>query len=128
MNFNFTTSPGGRSYLYKDKDPFKLIPKKYTKHFNVIDFVCEMVDPSKRRLTTRERFNLEYKIFLKTLKITEKFVYQHIYKLTPYKALHVIVKGDDNRYELKFSNSYTVKIPKHLFMLFDEKEVKHSNY
>lgn len=112
-----------RVYLGFNSDKIKMIPKRYQKKDKTI-INNSIVDRTKLRLSQIERFNIEYAYFLLELEINDPFVFRVVKNLDVNKVFKVNVKFGDNRYELQYNNSYYIKIPKRLYLLFPDKSTK----
>jgi hypothetical protein len=116
-----------RTYLTnKDKTEKKMIPKKYHV-FSPKEIKAQLEDFKTVYLTMKERFNLDFKLFLDKLKKEEKYAYELIKDAAPKIAYFVKVKHGSNRFELKMSNNISVKITEELYLNFCNKEDKVSN-
>lgn len=96
---------------------------KQVKDINVTD--AQTVKPTTYQDCQKTVFDIKYQKFFTTLDLHTKELIKHLEPLCVYP---VKVKFGENRYELKFTNSYYIKIPKYLYDLFPVKEsVKLSN-
>lgn len=111
-----------RTYLFIGDDKIKMIPAIYH-DLNIEEIVNSILDKSRKFLTNKERYNLEYIVFVNELKSKEPYVYELIEKSTVKEVRFVEVKFESDRYELLFENNVRLKCPSSLFKLNPESKI-----
>lgn len=117
---------GKRTYLFINDEKVKMIPKKY-QEISVDVLKANISNENKVFLQNDERFNLEHHLFLEQLRKEEKYVHELIDNVVVEEALFVNVKFGNDRTELKYTNSVSVKCPAILYQLFNHKRSIYSN-
>lgn len=98
----------------------KLIPKRYKNIENLNDL---LEDESRKRLTEKERLNIELELFKEEIK-KNKYVFELIQnkKLVRVEIIHV--RNHDPYYTAVFDNNIKIKCSENLFNVCKDKEVQ----
>lgn len=117
-NFKFDTLGRTVKVLTLDGKHIKSIPKKYMPHIHKVP-----LDLKRKSLNRFEKLHLECCVFVEKLKGKDRVLSISLSSEKPVSRRIVYPRGQENeRYEIKFTNGFYVKVPHRIFMLCDEEE------